>query len=185
MRRGFAPDFGKMAKHVKVGNVPVWGRAAALVFAALVGGCTHKVVVAPPVHITIYYCKAGTNDLVRVPFTADPKLDEDERLSYAVTQLLAGPPVGRDAVVLFPQGTAATVIQRGNTAVVNLRGAIERSFQAGGSDETGMFKSLTYTLTAFPGIGKVQVLVGGKTVAALPGGSFELDEPLTRAMFEQ
>jgi spore germination protein GerM len=122
---------------------------------------------------------------VRFPFTVDSKLSGDSRLTYAVTQLLAGPPVARDAVVLFPQGTTATVTQRGSAAVVNLKGVIERSFQGGETDETGMFKSLTYTLTAFPGITKVQVLVGGRTVAALPGGAFELDEPLTRSMFAQ
>ncbi len=105
--------------------------------------------------------------------------------SYAVNQLFAGPPEGGDAVVLFPRGTYATVSIQGTIAVVNLTGAVERFFQRGGGDEVGMFKSLTYTLTALPGINRVQVLVGGQTVAALPGGQFELDEPLTRAMFVQ
>lgn len=105
--------------------------------------------------------------------------------SYAINQLLAGPPEGGDAVVLFPRGTNATVSTQGMTAVVDLTGGVERFLQRGGGDEVGMFKSLTYTLTALPGINRVQVLVGGRTVAALPGGQFELDEPLTRAMFAQ
>jgi spore germination protein GerM len=173
------------AREQRQGDLLIRVRASVLFAALVLAGCSHRPVVAPPSQITVFYCKAGSNGLVRVPFTVDPKLSEDGRLTYAVTQLLAGPSVGRDAVVLFPQGTTATVTQRGAAAVVNLRGPVERSLQTGGTDETAMFKSLTYTLTAFPGITKVQVLLDGKTVAALPGGAFELDEPLTRSMFEQ
>jgi spore germination protein GerM len=156
-----------------------------LLAAVLLSGCSHHVVVTPPSRITIYYCKAGTNDLVRVPFSVDPKLSKTAVMTVAVNQLLTGPPVGRDEVVLFPQGTQALVTANGDTAAVDLTGSVERSFQRGGTDETGMFKSLTYTLTGISGIDKVQVTLGGRTVASLPGGQFELDEPLTRAMFEQ
>lgn len=160
-------------------------RASVLLAAVLIAGCSRHLTLPPPHEITIYYCKAGSNDLVRVAFTVDPKLSTPMLMSYAVNQLLAGPPEARDAVVLFPQGTSAMVKSQGDTAVVNLTGTIERFFQRGGGDEAAMFKSLTYTLTAFPGIHRVQVLIGGHTVAALPGGEFELDEPLTRSMFAQ
>ncbi len=170
---------------MKEGEGLIRVRASALLVAVLVAGCSRHAALPTPHEITIYYCKAGSNDLVRVPFTVDPKLSGTTLASYAVNQLLAGPPEGRDAVVLFPQGTSATVSTQGNAAVVNLTGSVARSFQRGGGDEVGLFKSLTYTLTALPGISRVQVLVGGETVAALPGGQFELDEPLTRAMFAQ
>ena len=48
-----------------------------------------------------------------------------------------------------------------------------------------MFKSLTYTLTAMSGVKRVQVLVDGRKQLALPGGHFEIDEPLTRDTFAQ
>ncbi|HXW51793.1 MAG TPA: GerMN domain-containing protein [Candidatus Acidoferrales bacterium] len=178
-----------MAIHVrgsaKKGESNIRVRVIVLLAAVLVAGCSRHVSVSPPPKATIYYCKTGTNELVRVPFSADPKLTHAGLAAYAVNQVLAGPPENADLVALFPQGTRASVSLSGDTATVDLTGSIERSFQSGGSDETGMFKSLTYTLTALPGIDKVQVLLGGRTVASLPGGAFELDEPLTRAMFAQ
>ena len=171
--------------HYQRGEGLIRVRATALLVALLIAGCSRHATLPTPHEITIYYCKAGSNDLVRVPFTVDPKLSGTMLASYAVNQLIAGPPEGGDAVVLFPHVTFATVSLQGTTAVVNLTGAIERFFQRGGGDEVGIFKSLTYTLTALPGVNRVQVLVGGQTVAALPGGQFELDEPLTRAMFAQ
>jgi spore germination protein GerM len=167
------------------GERSIRARVTVLLAAAVLAGCNRHVVVSPPHQATIYYCKAGTNELVRVPFTADPKLTRTGLATVAVNQVLAGPPVGADLVALFPRGTTATVSVQGDTATVDLKGPIERSFQSGGSDEAGMFKSLTYTLTGLPGIQRVAVLLGGRKVAALPGGQFDLDEPLTRAMFEQ
>jgi len=122
---------------------------------------------------------------VPMHFNVDAKLDTASLAAYAVNQLLAGPTVGSDSFVLFPQGTQATVTLEGSVAAVDLHGRLSQSFQSGGTDEAAMFKSLTYTLTALPGVHSVQVLVDGKKVAALPGGAFELDEPLTRETFSQ
>ena len=141
--------------------------------------------VPPPHQITIYYCKAGSDDLIRIPFTVDPKLSGAALQTYALNQLLAGPAVDRDAFVLFPAGTSATVVTQRQTATVDINGDIARSFGGGAGDEVGMFKSLTYTLTALPGIKSVQVLVSGRKLAALPGGHLEIDEPLTRETFAQ
>jgi spore germination protein GerM len=151
----------------------------------VLAGCSRHATVAPSPHLTVYYCKAGSDDLVRVPFSIDPKLSGSALATYAVNQLLAGPSVGRDSVVLFPAGTQATVSTEGDVATVDLNGSIARSFQGGAGDEVGMFKSLTYTLTGLPGIKSVQVLVSGQKKAALPGGHLEIDEPLTRETFAQ
>lgn len=118
-------------------------------------------------------------------FNVDPSMSDTALEGYAVNQLLAGPSVARDTIVMFPAGTQATVSQQGSTAIVNLRGPISRSFQSGGTDEAAMFKSLTYTLTGLPGVSSVQVLIDGKKQASLPGGAFELDEPLTRSTFAE
>jgi spore germination protein GerM len=152
---------------------------------AVLAGCSRHGTAPPPPHLTVYYCKAGSDDLVRVPFSVDSKLSGSALATYAVNQLLAGPSVGRDSVVLFPAGTQATVSTEGDMATVDLGGSVARSFQSGAGDEVGMFKSLTYTLTGLPGIKSVQVLVGGQKKAALPGGHLEIDEPLTRETFAQ
>lgn len=156
-----------------------------LLAALALAGCTRHVTVPHPHQITIYYCKAGSGDLVRVPVTVDPKLSEASLERYALDQLFAGPPFGREAVVLFPQGTTGNVATQDGMLLVDLHGAITRGFGSGGTDEASLFKSLTYTMTGLPGIKRVQVLLMGKKAAALPGGAFELDEPLTRATFSQ
>ena len=56
--------------------------------------------------------------------------------------------------------------------------AVEGSF-----NESAEFKALVYSLTAQPGTTAVRVRIGGERVATLPGGHFELDEPLTRQSF--
>lgn len=164
-----------------------WTRASAALLAVLiiVAGCARHATTPPPSQVNIYYCKAGSDQLVRMPFTADAKLKGPALATYALNQLLAGPSVGRDSLVLFPSGTQATVNIDGSVATVNLSGPIARSFQSGAGDEAGLFKSLTYTMTSLPGITSVQVLVDGNKRAALPGGHFELDEPLTRDTFAQ
>lgn len=160
--------------------------SAAIFFVALfAAGCTRHPTVSQPHHITVYYCQAGSDKLMPVQFSIDPKLAGSAAQSYALNQLLVGPTVGRDAVVLFPQGTQAALSHQGKTAIVDLTGTIAKSFQGGATDEAAMFKSLTYTLTAFPDVSGVQVLVAGQKAAALPGGHFELDEPLTRDTFAQ
>jgi spore germination protein GerM len=164
-----------------------WARAwtAALVAVIVAAGCARHVTVPQPHKLTIYYCKAGSDDLVRVPFTVDPKLSGNALVSYALNQQLAGPSVGRDSFVLFPAGTTASATTQGDLAIVDLNGSVVRSFQSGAGDEVGMFKSLTFTLTGLPGIKSVQVLVAGQKQAALAGGHFEIDEPLTRDTFAQ
>jgi spore germination protein GerM len=151
----------------------------------VVAGCARHAVAPSPPKISIYYCKAGSDQLVRVPFSVDPKLGGSALAAYALNQLIAGPSVDRDSLVLFPTGTRATVTVDGDLATVDLSGPITRSFQSGAGDEAGLFKSLTYTMTSLSGIKSVQVLVDGQKRAALPGGHFELDEPLTRDTFAQ
>ncbi len=104
---------------------------------------------------------------------------------YVVNQLILGPEVGRDNVVLFPAGTSAAVSQHGSTATVDLHGPLTRGLRSGHTDEAALFKSLTYTLTALPGVKAVQVEVNGKNMAAVPGGAFDISEPLTRETFAQ
>jgi len=158
----------------------------AAVMAVVCASCTRH---TPPIpvtpHVTVYYCKAGTDTLVPIPFSVDTSLQGQHLESALVGQLLAGPAVGQASVVLFPPGTRADVTVDGNTATVDFAGALLQPYKGGASDEIALFKSLTYTLTSVEGITQVQVLLNGRTASTLPGGEFELDEPLTRATFSQ
>jgi spore germination protein GerM len=157
--------------------------AAALV--AVIAGCSHKPPPAPVSQVAVYFCKAGTDTLVPTRFTVDPNLDDGKLESLLVDQLIAGPANGRDDIVLFPAGTTAATTLAGATATVDFGGAMTKEFRGGASDEVALFKALAYTVTSVPGVSSVKVLVGGRTVATLPGGEFEIDEPLGRETFSQ
>jgi spore germination protein GerM len=164
------------------------GLALAAALLALLPGCSKKpaqIVQQPAGHVTVEYVAAGTEALVPQDYSANPNLHGAQLADYAATQLLAGPSTARDSVVLFPEGTVLNVTVQGDTAVVDITGPLAKRYNGGAEDESALFKSLTYTLTEIPGIEKVQVTVGGRTRAALSGGHFELDQPLTRETFAQ
>jgi len=137
--------------------------------------------------ISIFYTKIDGQSEIAWPISVRPQSSGEsaaERLqylvSYAASQSVAGPPPNVTAI-RFPVGTrvlSATV--DGTTAIVDLSAEVNRE-RSGASNESGEFKGLIWTLTALPGIDRVAVRVAGAKVATLPGGSFELDEPLRRS----
>ena len=155
--------------------------------AATLGACAKKPQpVAPPSgRFTVEFVNAGTQELDPVAYPISPKLSRSGVAEFAVTQLLAGPAIGRENIVLFPRGTLLDVTLQGDRATVNLTGPLATKYRGGADDESAMFKSLVYTMTNVPGVASVQVLVAGKKRAALSGGHFELDAPLTRETFAQ
>jgi spore germination protein GerM len=131
-------------------------------------------------HIMVYYTQPdGTTEASRSVLLG-PAHDRRSVAFYAATQVMAGPPAGVDAV-RFPNGTTVRSVDvTGSNAVVDLSKEVDGL--AGGSfRESATFKSLVWTMTALPGIKSVSIRVDGEQVAAIPGGHFELDEPLTRS----
>ena len=142
---------------------------------------------APADRITVYYTKPdGASE---IPWTISVRPQQNGEsgaqrrqylVLYAASQAVAGPSA-QVAALRFPAGTqvlAAGV--DGTTATVDLSADVGAG-QRGATIEGGEFKSLVWTLTALPGIDSVQVTVAGRKIASLPGGSFELDEPLRRS----
>lgn len=99
---------------------------------------------------------------------------------FAALQAIAGPPAGVDAI-RFPAGTYVRSVEIETSAViVALSRDVDRL--AGGSlNESGAVKALVWTMTGLPGIDSVSIRVDGVRVATIPGGHFELDEPLRRS----
>ena len=158
---------------------------AVLFIAALAGGwfATHRTTGSVGEAIDVYYAKPDGVTLVPWRVTLGPARDRKSAAFYAATQCVAGPPPGTDAT-RFPPGTrvlGASV--EGSTVVVDLSRDVEAS-AAGGFTESAEFRSLVWTLTQRAlGFTAVRVLIGGRTVATLPGGHLELDEPLSRSSF--
>lgn len=135
--------------------------------------------------ILVYYTK--TDGTTEVPYTVTlgPARDPKSVAFYAAAQALAGPASDVSAI-RFPAGTRARAVEiDGSTVDVDLSGEVGKSAE-GGLSETAEFKSLVWTLTdpkTLPGVSAVRIRVDGTRVATLPGGHFELDEPLSRSTF--
>jgi spore germination protein GerM len=121
------------------------------------------------------------NGDVLTPYrVAEGNATDSESLAYLATvSVLNGPPAGVSAI-RFPLGTTARSVHvEDSTATVDLSKNIEQT-APGGVSEAGEFKALVWTLTDIPGITRVRIRVDGSIVPTLPGGHFELDEPLSR-----
>jgi spore germination protein GerM len=135
-----------------------------------------------PPTVTVYYPKLDGTTLVPWSISLGPAGDRASVAFYVAVQTVAGPPSGVDAV-RFPNGTRVRSVELdGRTAVVDLAGGIERPAE-GSFTEAAVFKALVYSMTELPGIDAVRIRIGGRTVATVPGGHVEIDEPLTRRSF--
>jgi spore germination protein GerM len=131
-------------------------------------------------HITVYYTKIDGSSEVPWSVSLGPARDPKSVAFYAATQAIAGPPSGTEAV-RFPPGTQIRgVTINGSTADVDISREVD-ALSGGSFAEAAAFKSLVWTMTALPGISSVNVRVDGARIPTLPGGHFELDEPLTRS----
>jgi spore germination protein GerM len=135
--------------------------------------------------IVVYYTK--TDGITEVPWrvTLGPARDRKSVAFYAAAQALAGPATDVEAI-RFPAGTHVRALEiAGSVVDVDLSNEVSKSAE-GGLAETAEFKSLVWTLTdpkTLPGVDAVRIRVDGTRVATLPGGHFELDEPLSRTTF--
>lgn len=137
--------------------------------------------------VTVYYTKPDGSSEVPWIVSMRPQQPGESNAEhlrnavlYAATQALAGPP-SNVAAIRFPPGThVLSADVNDSTATVDLSKEIA-NLASGVSGETGEFKALVWTLTALPGIDRVQVLVQGQKLETLPGGHLEIDEPLRRS----
>jgi spore germination protein GerM len=171
---------------VRISRVFFWIVALAVIAAASWYAATHRHPAAAD-HIVVYYTK--DDGVTEVPWTVSmrpqqPRESDAEHqkntVLYAATQAVAGPP-SDVAAIRFPSGThVLSASVNDSTATVDLSGEVKNQ-TSDVTGESGAFKSLVWTLTALPGIGQVAVHIQGQTLATLPGGHLEIDEPLRRS----
>jgi spore germination protein GerM len=138
-------------------------------------------------HITVYYTKPDGK--TEVPWTVSMRPQQPgesagehtrNTVDYAAVQAVAGPQSSTPAV-RFPPGThVLSADVNDSTALVDLSGEVKNQ-TAGVLGESGQFKALVWTLTSLPGIQQVAIRVEGQKLTTLPGGHFEIDEPLRRS----
>lgn len=110
----------------------------------------------------------------------------DTPLSDAVKALLEGPSeneIRSKLISLIPRGTKLKgVSMRGSTAIIDFNEAFMYN-RYGPEGYTAQLKQIVYTVTAFPSVQDVQILIEGKLVDYLGGEGVFTGKPLSRNSF--
>lgn len=131
-----------------------------------------------PPKASIYFFKNNTFVPVArfIPKNANP-------LFFVTEELLRGPSEKEREAGYFteiPAGTKLRHIHRQkNTIMADFSKELEE-YGGGAAKVQGLLAQIVYTLTDISGAKNVQILVEGKTEAALGGEGYIIDKPLTR-----
>ncbi len=128
--------------------------------------------------IKVYYPNADGTKLVASSrkVTADSKND---KYTAAMESLLAGT-TEKGQTNIFPKKVQlqSVKVEKG-VATVSFSKELQKNFVGGSTGEEMLVGSIVNTLTEFPEVKKVRILIDGKGVESL-AGHMDLTEPLTR-----
>ena len=132
---------------------------------------------AATMDISVYYPDVNATGLVAVTKTV--KAQEADKYKAAVEALLAGTD-DKNLTAVFPKKTKLRKVSvSGGVAKVDFDKNLTSGFVGGSTGEEMLVGSLVNTLTEFPEIKKVQILVEGKEIDSL-SGHLDLSRPVER-----
>ena len=128
------------------------------------------------VNIKVYYPDENATGLVAVEKSIK---DTDNKYQAAVEPLMAGTEKKGLANVFPKKAKLLQVTVSGKVAKVDFSRELQKNFVGGSTGEEMLVGSVVNTLTEFPEIQKVQILVDGQEVETL-SGHMDLSQPLPR-----
>ena len=128
------------------------------------------------VNIKVYYPDENATGLVAVEKSIK---DTDNKYQAAVEALMAGTEKKGLANVFPKKAKLLQVTISGKVAKVDFSRELQKNFVGGSTGEEMLVGSVVNTLTEFPEIQKVQILVDGQEVETL-SGHMDLSQPLPR-----
>lgn len=128
------------------------------------------------VNIKVYYPDENATGLVAVEKSIK---DTDNKYQAAVEALMAGTEKKGLANVFPKKAKLLRVTVSGKVAKVDFSRELQKNFVGGSTGEEMLVGSVVNTLTEFPEIQKVQILVDGQEVETL-SGHMDLSQPLSR-----
>lgn len=128
------------------------------------------------VNIKVYYPDENATGLVAVEKSIK---DTDNKYQAAVEALMAGTEKKGLANVFPKKAKLLQVTVSGKVAKVDFSRELQKNFVGGSTGEEMLVGSVVNTLTEFPEIQKVQILVDGQEVETL-SGHMDLSQPLSR-----
>lgn len=127
--------------------------------------------------IKVYYPDDQGMKLIAVKRTV--KTDKVDKYTAAMESLMEGTKEKGQTTIIPKQAKLKSVKVHGDTAYVDFTQALVKNFVGGSTGEEMLVGSVVNTLTEFPEVKNVQILVEGKKVESL-SGHLDLTTPLSR-----
>lgn len=127
--------------------------------------------------VKVYYPDDQGMKLIAVKRTI--RTDKNDKYTAAMESLMEGTKEKGQTAILPKQAKLKSVKVKGDTAYVDFTQALVKNFVGGSTGEEMLVGSVVDTLTEFPEIKKVQILVEGNKVESL-SGHLDLTTPLSR-----
>lgn len=127
--------------------------------------------------VNVYYPRNDGTGLIAV--SRKVNTEKDDKYTAAMKSLLTGTKEKGKTNVIPKKAKLRSVTVKDSTATVDFSKELEQNFSGGSTGEEMLIGSIVNTLTDFPEIQKVQILIEGASVETL-SGHMDLSEPLTR-----
>ena len=127
--------------------------------------------------VNVYYARRDGTGLVAVSRTV--KTEKDDKYTAALQSLLTGTKEKGQTTVIPKKAKLRSVTVKGGVATADFSKEMQENFSGGSTGEEMLVGSIVNTLTDFPEVQKVQILIEGAPVETL-SGHMDLTEPLPR-----
>ena len=129
------------------------------------------------VKVNVYYPRDDGTGLLPVSRTV--KLENEDKYTAALKSLLTGTKEKGQTNVIPKKAKLRSVTVKDGVATVDFSKELQQNFSGGSTGEEMLIGSIVNTLTDFPEVKKVQILIDGASVETL-SGHLDLSEPLPR-----
>lgn len=131
----------------------------------------------PSMSVTVYHATADAMYLV----AESRKIPKSDTPAKAAVEMLLADPADKDLNRVLPNNTKVrSIVIKDHIAYVDFDNKLLKNSKGGSATERLMVGAIVNTLTEFPEIHKVQILVEGKVVETL-NGHMDVSQPLSRS----
>ncbi|EGK57638.1 spore germination protein GerM [Centipeda periodontii DSM 2778] len=127
--------------------------------------------------VNVYYAKSDGMGLVAVSRTVNT--EKDDVYTAALKSLMTGTKEKDQTNVIPKKAKLRSVVVKDGVATVDFSKEMQQNFSGGSTGEEMLIGSIVNTLTDFPEVQKVRILINGAPVETL-SGHMDLSEPLPR-----
>ena len=127
--------------------------------------------------VNVYCPRSDGTGLVAVRRTVST--EKDDKYTAAMKSLLTGTKEKGQTNVFPKKAKLRSVVVKDGIATVDFSKELQTNFSGGSTGEEMLIGSIVNTLTDFPEVQKVSILIDGSAVETL-SGHMDLSEPLTR-----